>query len=122
MLVFIDMKIFPNNMAFPSLTSILVEYLSKVEVVSPDCPAQLKSPCKLYFRNTFSWKIKCQECKRAVLSKLDISIGSALAWGAGDLRYECNPCFRLRMRNDDVALKLFPNVLNFLFAPIEYQK
>ena len=34
----------------------------------------------------------------------------------------CNPRFRVRMRNIDVALKLFPNVLNFAFAPIETKK
>ena len=40
------MKIFPNNMAFPSQTSkwTMVEYISKVKVVSLDCVAELKKP------------------------------------------------------------------------------
>ena len=44
-LAFIDMKIFPNNLAFPSQTSKMqmVEQISKVEVVSLDCAAHLKS-------------------------------------------------------------------------------
>ena len=40
------MKIFPKNLVFPSsiFEVPMVEWISKVEVVSLDCAAQLKSP------------------------------------------------------------------------------
>ena len=42
----IDMKIFPNDLALPSqiYKVTMIEYNSKLEVVSLDCAAQLKSP------------------------------------------------------------------------------